>query len=83
LNAPEGSRRRRRLYLPYGVVLALQLISLCGFITAAALSIVLGVWPVAPIFALLSILHASFIVYLLKTGKQGWERNAVRFGYKD
>jgi len=64
--------------MSHGVVLALQLISFCGFIAAAVLSIILGLWPVVAIFVLLSILHASLSLYLLKIGKQGWKRSFNR-----
>jgi hypothetical protein len=75
---PGGSRRRPRLYLPHGVVLAFQLISFFGFVAATVVSIIFGLWSAVAIFVLLSILHASLSLYLLKIGKQGWKRTYNR-----
>ena len=74
-----GAERQRVPYLlRYGVVLAGNLIGECAFVSAAILGLLNHAWAAVAICGLLAVVHAGYIVFLLKIGSSGWRRRLAR-----
>src|SRR5258708_24353899 len=69
-----GWRRGYGLYLPYRVVLIMNLVGVGGFLSVLVYGAIFGLWPMVGLFAVLSAFQASLVVFLLKIGSRGWDR---------
>ena len=74
-----GAERERVPYLlRYGVVLAGNLVGDCAFVSAAIFGLLHHAWAAVAICGLLAVVHAGYIVFLLKIGRSGWRRRLAR-----
>ncbi len=69
-----GSRRGYGPYLPYRVVLIMNLVGVAGFLSVLVYGAIFGLWPMVGLFAVLSAFQGSLVVFLLKIGSRGWDR---------
>ena len=69
-----GSRRGYGPYLPYRVVLIMNLVGVAGFLSVLVYGAIFGLWPLVGLFAVLSAFQGSLVVFLLKIGSRGWGR---------
>jgi hypothetical protein len=74
-----GAERERVLFpLRYGVVLAGLLLGECAFVFAVIFGLLNHAWAVVAICGLLAVVHAGYIVFLLKIGRKGWRGRLAR-----
>jgi hypothetical protein len=73
-----AERERVPCVLRYGVVLAGHLVGECAFVFAAIFGLVNHAWAVVAICSLLAVVHAGYVVFLLKVGGDGWRRRRAR-----
>ena len=66
--------RRSGIYLPFGVVVCLQLIVLAVFAGALIYGIIISSWSII-IFSLLNLFYATLITFVIIKGRNGgWKR---------
>ncbi len=73
-----AGRERVPFLARWGVVLAGNLIGECAFVFAAIFGLLHHAWAVVAICGLLAVVHAGYIVFLVKIGRNGWRRRWAR-----